>query len=251
LHQNRDLYNFTSARESNPEMENQNSVSSTFGASAAQNSAVMPSMDVASSPLFSPVDEMQHSEHLSAPSNSNEVADTKEAPTSQDHNLELSSDTGVAIDRKASDYTAIPTRLDEAHDKLDPDSALRSTIINPAEVWTKKFQHGLMQSVSSTILHSAELATARCAAFDLLDALSRSGSTVLSDVALHVVIASTHNFDKTLMDTVVQDNVNPVERVERSCLILASTLHDVPSASLLKDDQVLRIQALSPALFLQ
>ena len=37
---------------------------------------------------------------------------------------------------------------------------------------------------------------------------------------LHIVIAATHSFDKTLMDTAVQKNINPIERVERSTLIM-------------------------------
>ena len=29
------------------------------------------------------------------------------------------------------------------------------------------------------------------------------------------------------MDTVIEDNVNPIEKVERSSLIVATTIHDV------------------------
>lgn len=38
---------------------------------------------------------------------------------------------------------------------------------------------------------------------------------MMESAELHIIIAATHTFDKTLMDTAIQDNVNPIERVER------------------------------------
>lgn len=46
----------------------------------------------------------------------------------------------------------------------------------------------------------------------------------------------------------VQDNVNPIEKVERSALIVASTIHGVPARELLKADHVNRVTAASPLL---
>eukprot|EP01034_Spumella_vulgaris_P013002 gene13002-16579_t len=51
------------------------------------------------------------------------------------------------------------------------------------------------------------------------------------------------------MDTVVEGNVNPIERVERSTLIMASTLHDLPAADLVAHSQLDRLTICSPALF--
>ena len=79
--------------------------------------------------------------------------------------------------------------------------------------------------------------------------LTRSGCLEIDNAELHVVLASTHCFDKTLLDTVVQDNVNPIEKVERSVLIVASTIHDKPIADIVAPDQLQRVQSFNSILF--
>merc|ERR1712194_755738 len=74
-------------------------------------------------------------------------------------------------------------------------------------------------------------------AFDLLDALSRSGSLAISFSELHVVICATHSFEKNVMETVIVDNINPIEKLEMSTLLMASTILDIPVRDLLHKEE--------------
>lgn len=148
------------------------------------------------------------------------------------------------------DYTRIPAALDRKFEEIDEDDALRPTILNPGNVWNRTSQKGLLSAPTSSNLQAREQKTEKSKAFDLLDALSKSGALPIEHASLHVVIAATHCFDKTLIDTVVEDNVNPIERVERSVMIVATTIHDRPAAELLMDDQRERFLAGTPRLAL-
>jgi hypothetical protein len=146
------------------------------------------------------------------------------------------------------DYTRIPSALDKKLEALDDDGALRATIINPGDTWTRSAQKGLLGAAEVATLRAAEQKTEKDRAFDLLDALSKSGALSIDDASLHVLVAATHCFDKTLLDTVIQGNVNPVERVERSLMIVGTTIHGRPAGELLADDQRDRFFATSPRL---
>lgn len=47
----------------------------------------------------------------------------------------------------------------------------------------------------------------------------------------------------------IQQNVNPIEKVERSNLIVATTVHGKDAEHLIRSDQVSRVQDFSPILF--
>jgi hypothetical protein len=181
-------------------------------------------------------------ERESTPANSPPVVNQNDA----------SSSVSVAVqglsDGEMVDYTKFPSLLDRRYEELDSDSVLRPTIINPGSVWSKKSFKSLMSEAETKSLHTDDQVLEKNAAFDLLDALTKSGALVMHSASLHVVIAASHCFDKSLMDTVVQGNVNPIERVERSALIMASTIHELPACDLISENQRSRVLTYSPQL---
>lgn len=144
------------------------------------------------------------------------------------------------------DYTSIPGELDKRFEALDEDNALRPTTIKPAPgSWSLCSQAGLLSSPKHRQLGTAAQKKERGRAFDLLDAITRSGALAVDHASVHVVLAATHCFDKTIINTLVQDNVNPIEKVERSTLIVAETIHGRSTAELVNDDQLNRIKTFS------
>jgi len=178
------------------------------------------------------------------PAPTQQVQQTPQQPPNQSDQPQ---DTATAVGR---DYTQVPKEMDERFEKLDTDSQLRPTIISPSGSWTKRAQKALLASPTTTTLGKDEQKKEKDAAFDLLDALTKSGAVSVENASLHIVVAATHCFDKTVTETIVQDNVNPIDKVERSTLIMATTVHQQPASALIRDAHLARVTATSPALFL-
>eukprot|EP00437_Effrenium_voratum_P016221 CAMPEP_0181445170 /NCGR_PEP_ID=MMETSP1110-20121109/25449_1 /TAXON_ID=174948 /ORGANISM="Symbiodinium sp., Strain CCMP421" /LENGTH=931 /DNA_ID=CAMNT_0023569205 /DNA_START=73 /DNA_END=2868 /DNA_ORIENTATION=+ len=149
------------------------------------------------------------------------------------------------------DYTEVPSQLDADFEQLDPDSALRATIVSCGASWTKRSQAKLLAQQTTETLDAEKQKREKDAAFDLLDAMTKSGALPLSHASLHIVVAATHCFDKSVLETVTQDNVNPIEKVERSSLIMAATVHQQPALAMIQDTTRARVMACSPQLFLE
>ncbi len=155
---------------------------------------------------------------------------------------------GGASAGEAIDYTRIPGELDKKFEAFDEDGALRPTIINPADVWSRTASKGLLAEPTTATMFTKEQKDEKNRAFDLLDALSRSGALPIEHASLHVVIAATHCFDKTLLDTVIQGNVNPIEKVERSVMLVATTVHNRDASEMIVEDQRARFFTYTPKL---
>eukprot|EP00026_Physarum_polycephalum_P002207 Phypoly_transcript_02212.p1 GENE.Phypoly_transcript_02212~~Phypoly_transcript_02212.p1 ORF type:complete len:944 (+),score=196.07 Phypoly_transcript_02212:68-2899(+) len=146
------------------------------------------------------------------------------------------------------DYTKIPAQLEQKFEEFDESNALRPTIINPGKTWNKTFYASLLSEAEKKTVDTEEQEKEKNKAFDLLDALTKSGALSIDYASLHVVIASTHCFDKSIIHTVIQDNINPIEKVENSSLIVASTIHQTPPVSLIAPEHLDRIGTTSAKL---
>ncbi len=162
--------------------------------------------------------------------------------------MALSGNKGAMASAEAPvDYTKTPSDLDAALEKLDLEGALRPAIIIVGKTWSKRSQKGLLGNAKNKELAVAEQKLEKQACFDLLDGLTKSGSAAfgIDGTALHIVVSTTHCFEKNVMDTLVRDNVNPIAKVEHSALrIFGKTAEE-----LVVDLEKERIAGQSPLMF--
>jgi len=128
------------------------------------------------------------------------------------------------------DYSKLPRMLDSRCGECTSTcAALRAMIIKPGDAWKKKSFDGLLdarkQGKTESLNSADELRSERSRAFDLLNALTKYGEIPLTEVQLHVVFGVAHEFEKTLMDTVVTGNVNPIEKVRQAHVLMSSVVH--------------------------
>eukprot|EP01084_Bolivina_argentea_P263782 446606_1 len=131
------------------------------------------------------------------------------------------------------DYTKVPITMESGFQLFDKETAIRPTKIKVGHHWHKTMKKGLLRSSKVASLNLEEQKIEKNRAMDLIDALSRSGDLSLDKCELHVVVGVTHCFDCSVMDTVVQKGMNPIEKIERSAIIVAETIHEQPAGNLL------------------
>lgn len=189
-------------------------------------------------------------------SNAFRSAPTVEVTADAPSPLPLSSSTDsnpesfVLLEDLESEILSLPKKIEDNFDRLDPESNLRLTKVKLQNVWRLCKQDKVTRKSSWTTLSSAEEKDAqKHHALDLLDALTRSGELPVQDCGVHVFFASSQCFDETVFNTVVCKNVHPMEQMERSALILASTIHGVPVPMMVNHREKNRIAGFSPKLF--
>lgn len=172
----------------------------------------------------------------SAPSASNEVLqfddDGFDDLQDQLDNIELDKEQqGKQADKSwmvpSVDFSSIPKKLDHIFETFDKDGALRTMTLKTGDDWTRTRQENLLTKLVTTQMSENTKKEESNKALDLLDALSRSGSLPVSSGELHVVVGVRHSFEKNVMATVIQDNVNPIDKVDYSSLLIAASVHQV------------------------
>jgi hypothetical protein len=146
------------------------------------------------------------------------------------------------------DYTNIPTQLDSSFERHGKGNVIRPVIIHPGKSWSRNRQESLLSKSTKTILNEDNQKLEKNKAFDLLDALTKSGALTIDNTSLHIVMVASHCFDKSLLETLIQDNVNPISKIERTTLIMAKTIHTQLVEDMVKPDHLSRIRQHSPML---
>ncbi|KAL7479988.1 hypothetical protein ACHAW6_005701 [Cyclotella cf. meneghiniana] len=150
------------------------------------------------------------------------------------------------------DFTLVPKILDAAVERIAKHTFLRTTVLKTSDNWVRNRQENLLTGLKKQKLNPEDVKKEKNKAFDLLDALSRSGSLPIKYSELHVIIAATHCFEKDVIDTIVCDNIDPIEKIEMSTILFASTVHGVAARDLIKDsDELRRLEGSTPLLLLQ
>jgi len=135
---------------------------------------------------------------------------------------------GVGDSSGSMNFTLIPRIIDQAMEQHDTSNAIRATILNTSDTWTRKRQANLLTKPATSTLSVDDVQSEKQKAFDVLDALCRSGTLPIPCSELHVIVSVTHSFENDVMGSVIQDNINPIEKLEQSALLFASAIHGVP-----------------------
>jgi hypothetical protein len=136
------------------------------------------------------------------------------------------------------DYTQIPSSIDRSFESWGVNS-VRPVIIHIKQSGgVKRNQKSLL---AKPVSNSIDFAAEKKKAFDLLDALTKSGAITVDHASLHIIVAASQCFQSTLFDSIVSNNTNPIEKVERSTLIMASTVFQQPFQSIVQEGQIGRL----------
>jgi len=170
---------------------------------------------------------------MDSPSFTAAASSVDDASSSQQEERTPATPTEPLGETSSNDFTLIPKIIDAHLEEHDKDGALRSTIVKAGTDWTRRRQENLLLPMVEDVLTSSEIDQEKQKAFDLLIALSRSGSLPIEKSELHIIIAVSHCFESDIMDTIISENVNPIDKVEKSLLLIGSVIHNQPASALL------------------
>ena len=157
-----------------------------------------------------------------------------------------SSSTGTTGGAGGVDVTSLPALLACKFEEDGQDTVIRPAIITAGNQWQFTSQPQLLGGTVMRSLNADDQRTEKLQAFGLLDALTKSGALSILDSTIHVIISSAHVFDKSLVNTIIQDNIDPIKKLEQSMLIMAATIHELPAAELVETSQVQRVSTSPP-----
>jgi len=92
-------------------------------------------------------------------------------------------------------------------EQFDTDNALRSTIIKTSQDWSWEQRDLLSTEFTKKKWQSEKIERAKKSAFDLLDAISRSGTLPIKCSEVHIVIGISHCFENDIMYVYCSSNL--------------------------------------------
>ncbi|KAJ9443073.1 hypothetical protein DIPPA_19041 [Diplonema papillatum] len=137
------------------------------------------------------------------------------------------------------DLPSVPRLLEEATDALGPTVNVRPVIVKVGTSWRASELEATTLPGSTRRPGQPDPGFRKKAdwqraeknkAFDLIDAVTRSGSAQLKKGTMHVFVGGAHCFDTSVVDAVVVHNVDPIERIDAACIATVAALHDQPAS---------------------
>ena len=127
------------------------------------------------------------------------------------------------------DVFKICSLFDKNINRFCDDCILHSSIIKLDSIWEDKTCFGFNEYQQTDEMNKT---------IDLLDALSFSGIFPFDNVSFHILLSGNHDFKRSVIDTIIQENINPVSSLLHSNTIIASTIFGVQNpASLLNTEE--------------
>ena len=148
------------------------------------------------------------------------------------------------IEFETSRWIEFPFLMNTNLRKFDREDSLHTTIFKSSDYWSGICTDSILSKPKKKYFAPEKVCKFRNNAFDLLDALSRGGTLSLDFGSLHILTAVTHCFDDTILNTITKQNVNPIQSLERSSLILLSTIFQKSPKQLINDSITLNSELL-------
>eukprot|EP01060_Flectonema_neradi_P001170 TRINITY_DN1069_c1_g1_i6.p1 TRINITY_DN1069_c1_g1~~TRINITY_DN1069_c1_g1_i6.p1 ORF type:complete len:944 (+),score=222.58 TRINITY_DN1069_c1_g1_i6:428-3259(+) len=138
----------------------------------------------------------------------------------------------TAIESAATDkwdFSKIPSILEQKFSSTtETAAALRPVTLKTGDCWSKLAFSSILDSRGEVAsLSGLSLKSEKEAAFNLLDALTKSGTVAVKEVSVSILFGFSHSWAESILKTVAKRNRNPLEIAANTALELARTLHDV------------------------
>lgn len=124
----------------------------------------------------------------------------------------------------AETVTTLAKALDARFLVGDVANALRPTILSIGDAWTRTRALSFLEKPTTAPMAKTTQDSEKKAALQLLDILTEAGGVSVMSASLHFVLGATHNFADSVMSSVVDGNMNVLQDVTRSILMVSEVL---------------------------